>query len=101
MKEAWVYILECADGKFYTGSTTDLERRLYEHQIKKYKGYTSYRLPVKLIFSQKFYSSYEAFQFERKIKNWSRAKKMALIDSDFSKLHKLAECKNETHFKNK
>ena len=101
MKQAFVYILKCADGKYYTGSTTDLERRLYEHETKKYKGYTSYRLPVKLVFTQKFNSYHEAFQFERKIKNWSRAKKEALISSDFSKLHKLAECKNETHFKNK
>ena len=101
MKQAFVYILKCADGKYYTGSTTDLERRLYEHETKKYKGYTSYRLPVKLVFSQEFNSYHEAFQFERKIKNWSRAKKEALINSDFSKLHKLAECKNETHFKNK
>ena len=101
MKEAWIYILECADGKYYIGSTTDLERRLYEHQSKKYKGYTSYRLPVKMVFNQKFNSYHRAFQFERKIKNWSKAKKVALINSDFSELHKLAECKNETHFKNK
>lgn len=101
MKEAWVYVLECADKKYYTGSTTDLERRLHEHQTKKYKGYTSYRLPVKLVYSQKFSSYHEAFQFERKIKNWSHAKKEALINNNFSELHKLAECKNETHFKNK
>jgi len=101
MKEAWVYILECADGKYYTGSTTDLEKRLYEHQSKKYLGYTSYRLTVKLVFFQEFNSYHEAFQFERKIKYWSHAKKEALINGDFSKLHKLAECKNETHYKNK
>ena len=101
MKEAWVYILECADGKYYTCSTTDLERRLYEHQTKKYKGYTSYRLPVRLMFSQRFNSYDEAFHFERKIKNWSRAKKEALINGNFDKLHQLAECKNETHYKNK
>lgn len=101
MKKAYVYILKCADGKYYTGSTTNLERRLYEHQHKRYKGYTSYRLPVKLVFSQDFRSYYEAFQFERKIKKWTRAKKEALIRGDFSKLHKLAECKNETHYKYK
>jgi putative endonuclease len=101
MKRAFIYILKCADGKYYTGSTTDLEKRLYEHQTKKYKGYTSYRLPVKLVFSQEFKSYNEAFQFERKIKNWSHIKKEALINGDFSKLHNLAECKNETHYKNK
>jgi putative endonuclease len=101
MKEAWIYILECADGKYYTGSTTDLQKRLYEHQTKKYNGYTSYRLPVKLVFSQMFNSYHEAYQFERKIKNWSHAKKEALIKGDFSQLHKLSECKNESHFKNK
>lgn len=101
MKRAYVYILECSDGKYYTGSTTDLERRMYEHRNKKYKGYTSYRLPVKLVYSQEFNNYNEAFQFERKIKTWSRAKKEALIKGDFTKLHKLAECKNETHYKNR
>ena len=69
MRQAYVYILKCGDGKYYTGSTTDLERRLYEHQTKKYNGYTSYRLPVKLVFSQEFKTYNEAFQFEREIKN--------------------------------
>lgn len=101
MKKAWVYILKCADGKYYTGSTTDLEKRLYEHKTRKYKGFTSYRLPVKLVFSQEFNSYKEAFQFERKIKNWSHTKKEALINGDFSKLHKLAECNNKSHYKNK
>ena len=101
MKRAYVYILKCSDGKYYTGSTTDLERRMYEHKNKKYKGYTSYRLPVKLVYSQEFSNYNEAFQFERKIKTWSRAKKEALIKGDFTKLHKLAECKNETHYKNR
>ena len=54
-----------------------------------------------MVFNQKFNSYHRAFQFERKIKNWSRAKKVALINGNFSELHKLAECKNETHFKNK
>ena len=74
---------------------------MYEHRNKKYKGYTSYRLPVKLVYSQEFNNYNEAFQFERKIKTWSRAKKEALIKGDFTKLHKLAECKNETHYKNR
>jgi len=101
MKKAWVYILKCADGKYYTGSTANLERRIAEHNTKKYKGYTSYRLPVELVYAQEYSSYHEAFLVERKIKNWSRAKKEALINGDFKRLHKLAECKNESHYLNK
>ncbi len=101
MRKVWVYILKCADGKYYTGSTVNLERRFEEHKSKKYKGYTSYRLPVKLVYAQEYPSYYEAFLVERKIKKWSRAKKEALINGDFKSLHKLAECKNESHYSNK
>ena len=97
MNKAWVYILKCADGKYYTGSTVNLEKRIAEHNSKKYKGYTAYRLPVKLVYSQEYNSYHEAFLIERQIKNWSKAKKEALIKHDFEKLHELAKCKNETN----
>ncbi|MEN8194829.1 MAG: GIY-YIG nuclease family protein [Bacteroidota bacterium] len=101
MSKAWVYILKCADGKYYTGSTTNLSIRLAEHRAKKYKGFTSYRLPIELVYSAEFNSYHEAFQIERQIKKWSRAKKEALIKNDYDELHKLAECKNVTHYSNR
>lgn len=101
MDKAWVYILKCSDGSYYTGKTQNLELRIAQHQNGIYKGYTSKRRPVKLVYSQVFPTYIEAIQAERQIKGWSRAKKEALIHGDFELLHKLAECRNETHYKYK
>ncbi len=98
MKSSWVYILKCSDG---TGCTTNLEQRIQEHNFKKYDNYTSTRLPVKLVYSQQFTNINDAIAAERQIKGWSRRKKEALINGDFDLLHSLAECKNETTYKNK
>jgi len=93
---AWVYILKCADGKYYTGSTTKIQKRIAEHMEGIFSGYTCSRLPVILVFSQKFPTIEEAIFAERMIKGWTRKKKEALINSDFELLHDLAECKNQT-----
>ena len=51
MKEYYIYILECADKTYYTGFTSNLEKRIQEHESGKYKdSYTYKRRPVKLIF---------------------------------------------------
>ena len=90
MSYAWVYILECSDGSYYTGSTTDLEKRLEEHQRGEYDGYTARRRPVKLLWFDDFPTYDQAFQFERQVKQWSRKKKEALMRNDFEALHELA-----------
>ncbi len=90
MDRAWVYILECSDGSYYTGSTTNLEQRLVDHNTGRYGGYTSLRLPVTLLWSHGFSDYRDAFAFERKIKRWSRAKKEALMQADFDLLHLLS-----------
>lgn len=82
----FVYILKCSDNSYYTGHTENLEKRLSENQFGIYKGYTSSRLPVKLVFVQQCASRYEALAAERKIKNWSRNKKEALINQDWEAL---------------
>ena len=69
MSKAYVYILKCADGKYYTGVTTNLDRRLTEHRTKKYKGYTSYRLPVELLFSKEFNTYHKAIQVGSGVSN--------------------------------
>lgn len=84
-----VYILECADGTYYTGSTPDLERRLWEHHNAFYTGYTSSRLPVELVWSTDFPTEHEAFLFERQVKGWSRAKKQALIRGEWEAIHEI------------
>ncbi|OGU27710.1 MAG: hypothetical protein A2057_02560 [Ignavibacteria bacterium GWA2_35_9] len=90
MKQSWIYILKCSDGSYYTGCTTNLERRIQEHNFKRYDGYTSTRLPVKLVYSQQFSDINDAIAAERKIKGWSRKKKEALISENFDLLHDLA-----------
>ncbi len=100
MKTYWVYILKCSDGAYYTGSTSDIEKRISEHQQGTIKGYTKNRRPVKLVFSDYFEDAYHAISAERQIKCWTRAKKEALINDKFNLLHKLAECKNESNSRN-
>lgn len=85
--KAWVYIVECSDGTYYTGSTTNLEQRIVDHNMGKYEGYTSHRLPVALLWSEEFVDIRDAIVLERRIKGWSRKKKEALMRGDFKLLH--------------
>ena len=82
----YVYILQCADGSYYTGSTFDLERRLWEHEnglgansTRKHKG-------AKLVFCEPSDSVETAFLREKQVQGWSRAKKLALIESRWDDL---------------
>ncbi|WP_338056202.1 TrmH family RNA methyltransferase [Sphingomonas mesophila] len=77
-------MLRCADGSYYVGHTDDLERRIGEHQTGATKGYTFRRRPVELAWSQDFTTRAEALAAELQIKDWSRAKKEALIRSDWA-----------------
>ncbi len=90
----WTYILHCRGGAFYVGQTDDLERRIGEHETGAIKGFTSHRLPVKLVWSQAFETRYEAKVAERQLKGWSRAKKMALIRGDWARISILARGKD-------
>ncbi len=65
---AWVYILKCSDGSYYTGSAVDLEKRIAEHMAGTFDGYTSKRLPVELVFAYEMPTIFEAFLRERQIK---------------------------------
>jgi predicted GIY-YIG superfamily endonuclease len=87
----FVYILKCADGSYYTGSTHNLMQRFEQHQSGELKGYTSSRLPVELVWSNEFPNKNEAFLAERQIKGWSRAKKEALIRNDFDLIHEVVK----------
>jgi putative endonuclease len=82
----FVYILRCADGSFYTGSTVDLEFRLAQHQFGEGGDYTRRRRPVQLAWSSHFDRIDEAFAWERRIHGWSRAKKLLLIEERYSEL---------------
>ncbi|MDD5432054.1 MAG: GIY-YIG nuclease family protein [Candidatus Omnitrophica bacterium] len=77
---AWhVYIIECKDGKFYTGITKDLKRRLREHDSGNGCKYTSCRAPVKLVHSEKALNRSRALKREAQIKQLSREAKLKLI----------------------
>lgn len=75
----YCYIVQCSDGSFYIGHTEDLQKRISEHNTGVYPGYTSKRLPVKLVYHELFNTRDEAFAAEHKIKRWSRKKKEILI----------------------
>ena len=98
---AWVYMLRCVDGSYYTGCTTNIDQRVYEHQAGVHPGYTSSRRPVDLVWLEEFADVNQAIDIERQIKGWSRKKKEALMRGDFVLIHELSECKNITHSKNK
>ena len=89
---AHVYILRCADGSYYVGTTRgSLEHRLAEHDAGTYGGYTAKRRPVTVLFQQDFADVTDAIAMERRLKGWSRAKKEALIRGDFELLKSLAK----------
>jgi len=98
--KGYMYILECSDATYYTGSTEDLEKRLWEHENEQGARYTARRLPVKLVYFEEYNRIDEAFYREKQVQGWSHAKKKALIEGENNKLHGLAECKNESHSRN-
>ena len=76
-----VYIVECADGTYYTGITTDVERRLNEHNYSfKSAKYTRSRRPVKLVYVETSENRSTASRRESQIKKLSRKKKTLLIE---------------------
>lgn len=77
-----MYVLQCADDTLYAGYTTDVERRLAEHNGETKKPgakYTKTRRPVTLVFQKGFKTRSEAMSFEAKFKQLSRAEKLQLI----------------------
>ncbi|MDF3075912.1 MAG: excinuclease subunit [Alphaproteobacteria bacterium] len=88
---AYVYILRCADGSYYVGSTrTELEIRVGQHSAGTYGGYTKSRRPVVLVWSEEFQQITDAIAFERRLKGWNRAKKKARIAGKYDLLPDLA-----------
>jgi len=75
IKNWFVYILQCADGTYYTGITNNLEKRIKIHNKKQGAKYTSQRLPVKLCYSMGKYTQSEARKEEIILKDWNRNKK--------------------------
>src|SRR5215218_3345030 len=88
----WVYIVKCADGSYYVGSTKqDPEVRVWEHNEGLVRtAYTYSRRPVVLVYCEDYASWADGFARERQIKGWSRAKKEALIARNWDELQRLS-----------
>jgi putative endonuclease len=92
MRISYVYILRCSDNTYYTGVTSNLTKRLAEHEFGLHvDSYTYKRRPVELKFYAEFTDINLAIQTEKQIKKWSKAKKEALINNEFNKLPNLAK----------
>ena len=88
---AHMYILECADGSYYTGSTKNLERRLAQHQRGEGANFTRKHLPVKLVHCEAYPRVADAFLREKQVQHWSHAKKRALIEGNADGLRVIAK----------
>ncbi len=75
----YCYIVECADGSFYTGWTTNLERRVKTHNAGRGARYTRMRRPVKLVYHEPQPNRSSAMKRERAIKTMTRERKQKLI----------------------
>ena len=88
---SWVYMLRCADGSFYVGSTRDLELRVAQHNSNdEGAAYTRRRRPVELVWAAECEHIGEAFALEKQIQGWSRRKRQALIDGDYDSIIQLS-----------
>ncbi len=87
----WMYMLECSDGTFYTGSTNNLTLRLHQHQVGEGANYTKKRLPVKLVYSEEFERIDNAFYREKQVQGWNSKKKEALMRGDTELLTELSK----------
>jgi len=96
-----IYILKCSDGTYYKGLTKDLNGRLLEHQAGAIpESYTFRRRPVKLVWSIVTESCREAFQWEHRIKGWSRAKNEAPIHGGIEGIHEIVKTERKRREKN-
>jgi putative endonuclease len=77
----YVYVLRCRDDTFYTGYTTDVERRVREHDAGDGAKYTRGRTPVELVHVESFDSQSAAMSREYEIKQFSKMKKQRLVES--------------------
>jgi putative endonuclease len=92
MQQSFVYILKCSDNSYYTGVTSNLSQRIFQHQVGFYPDcYTANKKPIELVYYAEFTDISIAIDFEKKIKKWSRLKKEALINKEYDKLPNLAK----------
>jgi putative endonuclease len=91
--KGFMYILQCSDGTFYTGSTLNIDKRVIEHQSGFGANYTKDKLPVVLVYFEEFSRIDLAFNREKQVQGWSRKKKEALINGKYQLLPELSKSK--------
>lgn len=79
MKKNYVYIVECSDNTYYTGWTTNLDKRINAHNLGKGAKYTKARRPVKLVYLEEYDDKSSALKREYVIKQLTRKQKEQLI----------------------
>ena len=101
MKVYFVYILKCSDHSYYTGITSDIDKRIKEHESGKHTdSYTFSRRPLELVYFEQSSNPITAISREKQIKGWTRKKKEALIAENYDLLKELSACLNLTSYKN-
>ncbi len=92
MKTYYVYMLLCADRSFYIGITNNPEARVAQHQNGiDPECYTFNRRPLKLVHCSDFRNVDDAIAWEKQLKGWSRAKKVAFVSGNWELVHDLAK----------
>jgi putative endonuclease len=97
---AWVYILQSVDGAFYVGHTYNVTERLRKHRFGIGSKFTDDHRGVRLIFVEGPLSHESAVTREAQLKRWSRAKKEALLEGDFNRLHALSQSRETAKLPN-
>ena len=87
---AFLYVLRCNGGKYYVGSTEDLERRMKEHAAGRGCAFTKAHLPFELVYTEEHPSYESAYERERQVHKWSRAKKERLIKGELPYIRHLS-----------
>ncbi len=92
MKRFYVYMVLCADNSFYVGITSDIEQRLGQHEYGWDEHcYTFKRRPLQCVHVSEFANFDDAEQWEKHLKGWSRAKKIALMNGDWKEVRRMAK----------
>jgi len=88
----YCYLLRCADGSYYCGSTrSELHIRVEQHRSGFGSEYTAKRLPIEVMWAAEFERIDDAYVLEKRIQGWSRAKREALIAGEFERLPGLSK----------
>ena len=88
---AYMYMLHCADGSLYVGSTRNLEHRIAQHNEGEGSEYTRTRLPVRLLYFEQFDRVDDAYRREKQVQGWGRAKRIALATEHLDALPPLSK----------